>query len=372
MSNRLLRELRSGRAARRAVVAIAVSATAVVASGCGLTVESLPLPKPGAGGETYTIHATFDNALNLPDQAKVKVGGSDVGVVTKITTKDFHAYVDLAIRKDIELPKGTTAELRQATPLGDVFVSVITKPKTATDTVMLKNGDTITDTSAGATVEELLMSVSLLFNGGGIASLSKLTSEMDSIVGGRGEQLGHVLSQMTSVMASLNKNSQRIDGTLAGFSALADTIEANHQQLGQVADTLPGMIGAIAENNQALGDLLTKISTTSAALGDYANTTSDSLASLLDNLSQLMTALSKTDQTLGPALDALHEIRPKVDASFKGDTLAVAATLSMLDIGLLTDPANSKFPDLKDLNDFGGSLIQVLQIIYGRINGGHR
>ncbi|AYF74619.1 MCE family protein [Nocardia yunnanensis] len=371
MSNRLLRELCSGRTARRAIVALAVSATAVVASGCGVTVESLPLPKPGAGGETYTVHAVFDNALNLPDQAKVKIGGSDVGVVTKITTKDFKANVDLSIRKDIELPEGSSAELRQATPLGDVFVAV-SKPKTAPGASMIKDGGTLKDTSAGATVEELLMSISLLFNGGGIANLSKLTSELDSIVGGRGQQLGEVITQMTSVMTSLNKNSSRIDGTLAGFSALADTIQANHDQLGQVADTLPGMIGAIAENNQALGDLLRKVSTTSAALGDYANTTSDQLSSLLDNVSQLMNALSKTDQTLGPALDALHDVRPKADASFKGDTLAVAATLTMLDIGLLTDPANSKFPDLKDLNDFGGSLIQVLQVIYGRVNGGHR
>ncbi|MET8430249.1 MlaD family protein [Nocardia sp. NPDC004860] len=371
MSNRFWKDLRAGRSARRAVVAIAVSATAVVASGCGITVESLPLPKPGPGANTYTIHATFDNALNLPDQAKVKVGGSDVGVVTKITTKDFKANVDLAIRQDIELPAGSTAELRQATPLGDVFVAV-SIPKAEPGMQLLKNGDRLTNTSAGATVEELLMSVSLLFNGGGIASLSKLTSELDSIVGGRGDQVGHVITQLTSVMTSLNTNSSRIDNVLAGFSALANTIEANHQQLGQVADSLPGMIGAIAENNQALGDLLTKISTTSAALGDYANTTSDSLSSLLDNVNQLMSALSRTDQSLGPALDALHDIRPKADASFKGDTLAVAATLSMLDIGLLTDPANSKFPDLKDLNDFGGSLIQVLQIIYGRINGGHR
>ncbi|WP_051153086.1 MCE family protein [Nocardia niigatensis] len=372
MSSRLLRELRSGRRARQAIVAVAVSATALVASGCGVTVESLPLPKPGAGSEkTYTIHAVFDNALNLPDQAKVKIGGSDVGVVTKITTKNFKANVDLAIRSDIELPVGSTAELRQATPLGDVFVAV-SKPKTEPGAQTLKNGDQLTNTSAGATVEELLISVSLLFNGGGIASLSKLTSEMDSIVGGRGEQVGHVITQLTSVMTSLNNNSARIDGVLAGFSALANTIEANHQQLGQVADTLPGMIGAIAENNQALGDLLTKISTTSAALGDYANTTTDSLNSLLDNLTQLMSALARTNQDFGPALDALHEIRPKADASFKGDTLAVAATATMLDIGLLTDPANSKFPDLKDLNDFGGSLIQVLQIIYGRINGGHR
>ncbi|MEV6068222.1 MlaD family protein [Nocardia sp. NPDC052001] len=371
MSNRFRRELRSGRRTRHTIVALAVAASTLAVSGCGLTVESLPLPKPGAGDKTYTIHAVFDNALNLPDQAKVKIGGSDVGVVTKISTKDFKANVDLAIRTDIELPTGSTAELRQATPLGDVFVAV-SKPKTDPGVQMLKNGDTLTNTSAGATVEELLLSISMLFNGGGIAALSKLTSEMDSIVGGKGQTLAHLITEMTGVVGSLNNNSSRVDSVLAQFSALANTIQANHDQLGQVANTLPAMIGAVAENNQALGDLLTKISTTSAALGDYANTTSGDLASLLDNVQQLMAALARTEPDFGPMLDAIHELRPAVDASFKGNTLAVAATLSMLDIGLLTDPANSKFPDLRDLNDFGGSLIQVLQIIYGRINGGHR
>ncbi|MEV6770828.1 MCE family protein [Nocardia sp. NPDC051030] len=356
--------------ARLAMTALAVTA-ALGASGCGVTVDSLPLPKPGAGGDTYTIHADFDNALNLPDQAKVKIGGSDVGVVTKITTKDFKAHVDLDIRKDIDLPVGTTAELRQATPLGDVFVAV-SKPKSDPGAQLMKSGDTITKTSAGATVEELLLSISLLFNGGGVAALSKLTAEMDSIIGGRGDQLASLVTQMTSVTTTLNNNSKRVDNVLANFSALADTLEAHHKDLGQVADSLPTMIGAIAENNQAIGDLLTKVSTTSAALGDYANTTSDQLASLLDNVHQLMTALSQTEQNLGPMLDAVREIRPAVDASFKGNVLAVAATATMLDIGLLTDPANSKFPDLRDLNDFGGSLIQVLQIVYGRINGGHR
>lgn len=366
MTNRLMR-------ARRTIVAVAAVATIGVTTGCGLTVESLPLPKPGQSGETYTLHAVFENALNLPDQAKVKIGGSDVGVVTDIRTKNFQAVVDMTISTDIELPKNSTAELRQATPLGDVFVA-ISKPKSDPGTAMLKDGDTLTleQTSAGATVEELLISVSMLFNGGGIASLSRLTSELDSIVGGRGPQLAHLITEMTGVVGSLNDNSARIDSVLGNFSSLATTIESRRNELGEVADTLPQMIGAIAENNKALGELLTKVGTTSAALGDYANTSSDQLASLLDNLGSLMDALAATGDRFGYALDQLHDIRPKVDASFRGKSLAVAATLTNLDVGLITDPANSKFPDVVDLNDFVGSFIQVLQVVQGRVQGGHR
>ncbi|MGW4773888.1 MCE family protein [Nocardia sp. NPDC004278] len=360
--------------ARRALIALAAASGVAVTSGCGLTVENLPLPKPGMAGETYTIQAKFENALNLPDQAKVKIGGSDVGVVSNIKTKNFEAIVDLKISKDIELPVGSTAELRQATPLGDVFVAV-SKAKAEPGTPMLHEGDVLglDKTSAGATVEELLISVSLLFNGGGVAALTKLTSELDSIVGGRGDQMAHLITEMTGVVGSLNDNSARVDSVLAQFSSLANTIEGRHAELGQVADTLPQMIGAIAENNRAIGDLLQKISVTSAALGDYANTSSDKLGDLLDNVHKLMNALSQTEQNFGPALDALHDIRGGVDASFRGNSLAVYATITNLhNLSLLSDPGQGKFFDGRDLSDFAGSLITVLQAIQGRLQGGHR
>jgi virulence factor Mce-like protein len=367
MTNRLTKKV------CRTLIAAAAAAGVAVTSGCGFTVEKLPLPKPGASGETYTLHAVFANALNLPDQAKVKIGGSDVGVVSNIRTQNFQAIVDLTISKDIELPTGSTAELRQATPLGDVFVSVI-KPKTESGTQILHEGDTLglDKTSAGATVEELLISVSMLFNGGGIAALSKLTSEMDSIVGGRGDQMAHLIKEMTGVVGSLNANTTRVDNVLNQFSALATTIETRRSELGQVADTLPQMIGAVAENNRAIGDLLSKISVTSAALDDYATNSGDQLGSLLDNVHKLMDALSKTEQNFGPALDALHEIKPGIDASFKGNSLAVYATATNLDLSVLSDPAHGKIQDLRDVQDLAGSLITVLQLIQARVTGTYK
>ncbi|MFI9507479.1 MCE family protein [Nocardia sp. NPDC052566] len=359
------------RKARTALIAVAAVAGVAITAGCGVTVEKLPLPKPGMSGETYTVQAEFDNALNLPDQAKVKIGGSDVGVVSHIKTKNFKAVVDLTISKDIELPKGSSAELRQATPLGDVFVAV-SKPKTEPGTAMLRDGDKLENTSAGASVEELLISVSLLFNGGGVAALSKLTSEMDSIVGGRGGQLAHLITEMTGVVGSLNANTTKVDSVLAQFGALADTIETRRNQLGQVADTLPQMIGAVAENNRAIGDLLTKVSTASAALGDYANTSGDQLASLLDNTRQLMDAVARTGDGFGVLLDRLHTIRPKVDATFRGSGFAVYATLTNLDLSALSDPQHGRMQDLSDLSDFAGTMIQVLQVVQSRVQGGHR
>ncbi|GAA5046267.1 MlaD family protein [Nocardia callitridis] len=359
--------------ARRALIAVAAAAGVGITSGCGLTVEKLPLPKPGQSDDSYTLHAVFENALNLPDQAKVKIGGSEVGVVSNIRTKNFQAIVDLTVDKSIELPKGSTAELRQATPLGDVFIAM-SKPQTQPGTELLHDGDTLTleDTSAGATVEQLLISVSMMFNGGGIASLSKLGSELDSIVGGRGPQLAHLITEMTGVIGSLNENSANIDGVLNQFHTLAGTIETRHNELGQVADTLPNMIGAIAENNQAIGDLLSKLSTTSAALGDYSNTSGQQLGDLLDNTHQLMNALAATGDQFGQLLDRLQVLTPKAASSFRGNSFAVYATATNLDISALTDPEHGGLQDLNDLQDFAGSIIQVLQLVQGRVTGAGR
>ena len=91
----------------------------------GLTVEQLPLPAPGGVGDGKTLTARFDNALNLPSRAKVKLNGTDVGEVSDITVHDYTAVVTMKVARDAQIPVGTGAELRQATPLGDVFVALM-------------------------------------------------------------------------------------------------------------------------------------------------------------------------------------------------------------------------------------------------------
>ncbi|WP_107657141.1 MCE family protein [Nocardia suismassiliense] len=363
----------TGLARRRVRTAIRVLAAIVavtVISGCGLTVQKLPLPMPGMSGETYTVHAIFEDALSLADQAKVRIGGSNVGVVTKISTKNFRALVDLTISTAVELPEGSTAELRQDTPLGEMFVAVSTPP-TAPGAPMLRDGATLglDKTSSAASAEQLLVSISLLFNGGGLAALAELTSELDAIVGGRGGQVSRLTTEMTAVVRSLNDNSARVDAVLTEFSTLAGSIEARHAELGRGAGALPDLLGTLAQNNRAIGDLLTKVSATTAALGDYADTSGRHLADLLDNTRRLMGELAAAGDDLGTMLDRMHTLRPKLDASFRGKSIGIFFSVTALDVSALTDPKGQLLPDLQD---FVGSLIQVLQLVQSRVSGGHR
>ena len=96
----------------------------VLMTGCAAGLDSVPLPSPGSRGGTYDLNAVFTDALNLPSKAKVRLYGADIGEVTSIEAVDFTAKVSMRIRHDVPLPAGSTAELRSATPLGDVFLQI--------------------------------------------------------------------------------------------------------------------------------------------------------------------------------------------------------------------------------------------------------
>lgn len=357
----------------RSFVTLAASVTVLVGvafgtSGCGATAADLPLPKPGVGGNTYTVNAVFADALNLPTQAHVKVGGSDVGMVTDISAANYVANVKMKIRSDVVLPEGTTAELRQATPLGDVYVA-IALPTKQDGGPALREGATIglDHTSAGASVEDLLTSVAMLFNGGAISQVSRITSEMDSMLGGRGPELSHLLKELTGVIGSVNQRTSQIDSTLNGLDSLLGSLAQRRTELGQAADSFPDLVGVISQNNRSISDLIGKIGVTMAAVGDFTTTTGPEFLSLFDSVQQLMTGFTRMGDDLAGTLNGLHEIHPGVMASLEGPALAVAGTVSFLSLGALTDPKGSRLPDGTDIPAFAGSLGQVLEKVIHRL-----
>ncbi|WP_067691178.1 MCE family protein [Nocardia jejuensis] len=356
------------RRAKTAAAVLFTAATLAGTTGCAVTLDSVPLPKPGIDGPGYTIHAAFRDALNLPDHAHVKIGGTDIGVVTDISSTNFIADVTMLIRQDIALPSGTTVELRQATPLGDMFVA-LTLPTTQDGGAPLRDGDSIgTDhTGTGASVEQLMMSVSMLINGGGINQAARITSEMNSMFAGRGPQLAHLITEMTASIDALNKRTGDLDGVLSGLNVLTGELAHRKAELGQAADTFPGLIGLFTENNQRIVDLLTKVSTTMAALHDFSDTTGDDFVSLFTSIQQLMSGFAQSTD-LTPALDGLHQLYPSLMDSLRGPTLAVAATVSYLSIGALSDASGSRWPELNDVPAFIGSFTQVLEKVFGRLD----
>lgn len=356
---------------RAGLLATGLTAMALVMSGCSLlpslTVEDIPLPAPGGIGDGYSVNAVFDNALNLPTRAKVKLNGTDVGQVTDIVAQDYKAHVRMEVSTSIQLPKGTGAELRQATPLGDVFVALLIPPGNAAS--YIGDGGTLDGPrSAAATVEDLLVSAAAIVDGGSLGSLQTVLTELSNAVSGDSTELSGAIRGFTTAITRFNANAGQVDRAMANTRVLTGQLEAGRAQMVAVIAKLPAAIDVINGQMSTILTTLDKTNKVTAATNDFLATNKQNTIDLLDSLSTAFAGLKEAASVLGPLSDNLAQLNPKWAKSTPGSAAAVSAKLYWLSPGVGFDQA-TRLPELQDLDAGSQSLQQTLTRIIARLSG---
>ncbi len=100
-------------------------AAVIVCAGCSFNPSNYVMPGTGVGGPTYRLHLEFSSLLSLPAGAEVRSNGAKVGSMRSITLTDEAAVAHIDVSEDVELPRGTRAELRQTSMLGDIYIALI-------------------------------------------------------------------------------------------------------------------------------------------------------------------------------------------------------------------------------------------------------
>jgi virulence factor Mce-like protein len=362
---------------RRACLRSAAACVTAVLAGCATGLESLPLPAPGQmGGNAITVTAAFANAMNLPQKAKVKLNGADIGEVESIRTRDFTAYVTMRINADVALDTGATAQLRSATPLGDIFVAIRPDPEQAADERRLHDGDTIAlaSTTSAATVEDVLSSAALLVNGGAIDRLVTVVNGAGKAVGGKGAKVAALLDESNALISRLNARSGQIDTALRNTADLAATVAARQQTLDEVITAAVPAMTVINDNTTQLADLTDGVARITNQLRRFPSMRGTDNRSLIADLNTLSAALnvSATD----PYLNMNTWIRV-IDALAKmtsGPDIHAVADIAQLAFGALPDknyPGDPMFhgADGTDWHAFVGSLRYEWNLLLSKIYG---
>ena len=351
--------------------------TVTLLSGCGVGLESVPVTAPSASGDSYVLTALFSNALNLPAQAKVKIYGADVGEVDSIRAKDFTAIVNMRIRKNVPLQAGATAELRSATPLGDLFVAIQPGPSGAA--APLRDGDTIplTSTSAGATVEELLGSAALIVNGGAIKSLTSLLNGAGAAVGGRGENIARLIDSSSELISRLNARSEQIKTALQRTSDLATTLSARQNTLNAAIAAASPAISVVADNRDQIADLINAAARITAQLSRFPSLQGTDSRSLIADMNHLSAAFNAASVDPNLSLTALNRVISAVMKLTNSTSLHGIGEVTQLAFGSLPDmnyPGDPQFhgPDGTDWHAMVGSLRYQWNLLLGRIYGPER
>ncbi|QLL05953.1 MlaD family protein [Mycobacterium vicinigordonae] len=364
---------------RRTRTAAAVAAVAIASSACATNgLASLPLPAPGLGSGGYMLTAVFSNALNLPMNAKVKLAGADVGQVESMVARNYTAVTTIRIRDGVLLPKGSTAELRTATPLGDVFVSVRPPAEVDANTPMLKNGDTIglESTAAAATVESVLSSAAILVNGGAVRNFTNIINGFGRATGDQGHAFGQLISKSNQLLHTMDARSGQISHALTELSRLSQQLDTKNQTLTDLMAAASPGTNALAANTTEFSNLLVQLGDTSRMLSRFPSLggTDTSGRSVIQDLNTLAGAANDVAVSPDTSLLTLNRMMPALIKSTAGNAISVHVGVDQLVLGAIPDIG---FPGDRGLhgptrftwNEFVGSLKYTLFRLQERVVG---
>ncbi|HEX6516913.1 MAG TPA: MCE family protein [Nocardioidaceae bacterium] len=282
--------------ARLARTIALVCVGALTLTGCEFSVYKLPLPGGvDVGDHPYTVHVKFRDVLDLVPKSAVKVDDVTVGRVDSVALDGYVADVTLVLRGGVRLPDNAVADIRQTSLLGEKYVD-LSAPDAVPPQGRLGDGDVIPLERSGRNpeVEEVLGALSLLLNGGGIAQIQTITTELNKALSGREGDVRSVLDQLDVFMRQLDDNKEQIVDAIRSLNKLAVSVNRQRGSIELALDEMPRALASIDRQRDDLVKMLRALSRLSdvgtRVIRQSKTATIDSLRSLAPTLTKLAEA----------------------------------------------------------------------------------
>ncbi|WP_418955721.1 MCE family protein [Streptomyces tritici] len=321
------------RALRRPVLWTAAGSL-LFTTGCEFNgLYDVPLPGGAAAdGHSYRVTVEFRDVLDLVPQSTVKVDNVTVGAVERVELAGWHARVRLRIDDTVRLPANAIAELRQTSMLGEKYVSLSAPTGTAPQG-RLTDGARIPLSRSGRNpeIEEVLSALSALLNGGGVAQLKTITTELNKALDGREDRVKSLLTELDTLLGGLDGQKKEIVRALEGIDRLSATLAKEKKTIGQALTTLPPALKVLADQRTKLTAMLTSLSALGATGTKVVNASRADVVANLRALQPILAQLNKAGADLPDALELLTTYpfpRNVVDA-IKGDYVNFEVTADL-------------------------------------------
>lgn len=287
---------------------------ALVVASCGFDPADVPLPGSPAGRSSYTLHAEFINVLNLPARAPIRANGEDIGSVAdvRLDGDGDGAIVDMDIDSGVTVSTGATAELRQDTLLGDIYIAVAPPEQR---TPPLPAGATIPrhDTRSSTSIEDLLQGIAVAVNGGVIGSTASAVTAINAALPADPEDLRKLVRKDRQIVRDLAASTAAFDTILDSVSSASESIASNQKTVTGLLDAWPSWQPALAGITDQLARYFEVIPAFTGPLADFllTNRRADNLNALLDAISPLIQAIGTADLTAPDVLRPLDTLLSK-------------------------------------------------------------
>ena len=204
----------------------------LTATGCAsLSIDAIPTPGSDYR-DGYEIVVEFANVLNLPDRAKVVMGGKTIGVVTKADVVADHVNVTARVGSGVEVPSNSAAVLQQATVLGDIYLALERPPGEEPLGPPLAPGGRIPleHTVSPPQIEDTLANMANFIGSGSIQRAQNTIMRLNRITPPK-DEVRRVVSQVTTDLVQLSDNIDTVDVMLSGIEQTSTMLGARAPQL---------------------------------------------------------------------------------------------------------------------------------------------
>lgn len=331
---------------RRVIAGVLAASIAAATPGCAWRgLNSMPLPgTAGRGPGSYTIEAQLPDVRTIEPNSRVQVDDVTVGTVTRIERQGWHALLTMSIDGDVDLPANATATVGQSGLLGSLHVE-LAPPTGVAPQGKLHDGSLIPLSSAGMypSSEQVLSTIALLLNGGGVGQIHDITESLSTALAGREQDLRSLIEQLDKFTRYVNDQSGDIIATTESLNTLAGQFADQKPVVDRALETIPDALRVISDERQTLVDALDQFGKLSALIADSTNQTKDSLIEELKDLGPVLKSLGDAGPALTRSLGLFATYPFPTDnvgiwqrGDFANLTAVIDLTLSRLDASFLT------------------------------------
>ena len=310
-----------------------VLASALLVTGCS-SLNPNDHTHPGQvalGADGYTVTAEFADMQNVVPNSTVQLDNVVVGTVTKIRVEDWTARVTMRLLKSVRLSSNAEFRIGQKTLLGAQYIEVDDAGPPAG---RLAGGASIPLEATGSypETEQVLASVSLLLNNGGLSQINTITSELNQAFAGRIPDTRTIITRLNRLLSTLDSHKADLVELLDLADSLTATVAAQDERVGRAVRSIGPGLAVVADERQELVEALVELGKLSRSAEKVVATSQKAALANLRHLKPVLRELAKSGSDLAESLNLLitvpFPIRTSTNA-FRGDYFNMFATFDV-------------------------------------------
>ena len=150
-------------------------------------------------------------SLTMESNSPVMMDDVVVGSVGSMKVKDWHADVEISVKRDVVIPANVVASVGQTSLLGSMHVE-LNPPLGQPASGRLRPGATIplSRSSTYPSTEQTLSSLSLVVNGGGLGQIGEIIHNFSAALSGREGAVRDLINRLDTFVGTLDQQRDTI------------------------------------------------------------------------------------------------------------------------------------------------------------------